>query len=262
MENLAEAILDFCSESPEARAYAETHLGRFVKTVELTPPGAPGERLLEMGAYFQITPIFPRLGYSEVRGCYLGPAGAAKRKEVVSASGQRFACTVDFFDAEADPFPYPDGWFATVVCCELVEHLGEDPMAMMAEINRVLRPGGRLVLSTPNLCAWRAVAAVLTGYHPNLYGYFTARRGGNKVEPRHAREYAPREVAKLLEDAGFEVERLESTDCGLEPRTEFDWVRPIVEQHGDPTVLRGEVVHALGRKTGPVAERFPAWLYD
>src|SRR5262249_29439942 len=49
---------------------------RLVKTLEITPPGGPCDRILEMGAYLQITPALRRqLGYGEVRGCYYGPAG-------------------------------------------------------------------------------------------------------------------------------------------------------------------------------------------
>jgi len=55
--------------------------------------------------------------------------------------GEAFECTIELFDAERDPFPYPSEYFATVLCCELIEHLTVDPMHMMSEINRILRPG-------------------------------------------------------------------------------------------------------------------------
>ena len=48
-------------------------------------------------------------------------------------------------------FPYPDAHFATVICGELIEHLFEDPMHLMSEVNRILKPGGHLVLTTPNI---------------------------------------------------------------------------------------------------------------
>ena len=60
-----------------AREYIETHQTRLDKTLEITPPGGPGDRILEMGAYLQITPALrTRLGYGEVRGCYYGRSGA------------------------------------------------------------------------------------------------------------------------------------------------------------------------------------------
>lgn len=45
--------------------------------------------------------------------------------------------------------PFPDHTFDCVVCCEVVEHVQRDP-SPIAELVRVLRPGGRLVLSTPD----------------------------------------------------------------------------------------------------------------
>jgi 2-polyprenyl-3-methyl-5-hydroxy-6-metoxy-1,4-benzoquinol methylase len=53
-------------------------------------------------------------------------------KRVVSETGEEFACDIDHFNAEKDPFPYPAEHFTTVLCCELIEHLAEDPMHMMS----------------------------------------------------------------------------------------------------------------------------------
>ena len=214
-----------------------------------------------MGAYMQITPLLATLGYGELRGCYLGPLGNTEEKTVTATSGESFTCPIDLFNAERDTYPYPDGHFSTVVCCELLEHLGEDPMHLMSEVNRILQIGGHLVLSTPNICALRSISSVLYGYHPGLYSQYTARKGGNAVEPRHAREYAPREIAELFADAGFSVEHIETGPYGLHRRTDFDWVHPLLAKHQFSTDLREDTIHVVGKKIGPVKERYPAWLY-
>lgn len=46
-----------------------------------------------------------------------------------------------------------DAWFDWIVSLEVFEHL-EDSDAFLAECRRVLRPGGRLILSTPNRASW------------------------------------------------------------------------------------------------------------
>ncbi len=259
---LAEYILSYCAESVETLEYAKTHIERLARTLEIVPQGGEADSVLEMGAYMQITPALKNiLGYNEVRGCYLGPLGDVDAKTVNSTTGESFSCLVDLFNAERDRYPYDDGRFAAVVCCELLEHLAEDPMHMAAEINRILHPGGRLVLSTPNICSLRAVSAVLRGGHPGLYCQYTTRKGGNEAEPRHAREYTPGEVRKLFEAAGFAVERLETGPYGFESSEDHGAVRELLHRGGFSTHLRDACIHAVGKKIGPVKQRYPVWLY-
>ena len=40
----------------------------------------------------------------------------------------------------------------TVIACEIIEHLTEDPMHMLIELNRVLKWGGLVVITTPQRC--------------------------------------------------------------------------------------------------------------
>ena len=61
------------------------------------------------------------------------------------------AAGATYLDA-ARPFPLPDGEFDHVFCEHLIEHLDrETGAAMLAESARVLRPGGRIRVSTPDL---------------------------------------------------------------------------------------------------------------
>jgi glycosyltransferase involved in cell wall biosynthesis/SAM-dependent methyltransferase len=259
---LAEYIRGFCFNQAGDAIYVENHITRLVRTIEITPPGTSDGRVLEMGAYLQITPALKtRLGYGEVRGSYLGEVGKVEQRVVHSRSGERFECQIDHFDAEKDRYPYPDGLFSTVLCCELLEHLYDDPMHMMAEINRILEPGGHLVLSTPNICSMRAVGAVLLGYHPGLFHQYVQPDKNGAVDPRHAREYAPRDVHALLEAAGFEIVRLETGPYLEKPSLEHEWIKQLLERYQLPGHLRGDAIYAVGRKTGAVKSRYPPELY-
>lgn len=246
----------------DARQYLETHQTRLAKTLEITPPGGPCDRILEMGSYLQITPALKtRLGYGEVRGCYFGRLGQVDHRVVMSEQGEPFACYIDHFDAEQDRFPYPDDHYSTVLCCELLEHLFADPMHMMVEIHRILKPGGHLVLTTPNVAGMRAIAAILQGYHPGFFPAYIRPSESGEVEARHNREYAPREIRQLLENSGFEVVRLETGEFRDEPHPEFGWVLHLLERYQVETDLRGDGIYAVGRKSGPIQERYPEWLY-
>ena len=217
-----------------------------------------------MGSYLQITAALKtRLNYGEVRGCYYGPAGRVDHHTVTSSTGEPFECTLELFDAEKDRFPYDDGYFSTVLCCELVEHLTEDPMHMMSEINRILRPDGHLVLTTPNIGSLRAIAAILSGYHPGFFpAYIRPRKPGEEPEARHNREYSAREIVLLFYYAGFEMTLLETGPFRNEPHPEHEWVKHLLARYEMPADLRGDGIYAVGRKRGTVRERYPAWLYQ
>ena len=252
------------SPDPEAKSYIETHLTRLEKTLAITPPGGPSDRILEMGAYLQITPALQaRLGYGEVRACYYGPAGKVENRTRISSDGHQFNCDIELFDAEKDRFAYEDEYFSTVLCCELLEHLTEDPMHMMSEINRILKPGGHLVLTTPNIGSLRAIGAILEGYHPGFFpAYIRPPEDGAEPEARHNREYTPKEIVLLLLDSGFELTLLETGPFREEPKPEQAWIRHLLERYELSQDLRGDGIYAVGRKTGPVRQRYPAWLYQ
>lgn len=248
---------------PDAKAYIESHITRLAKTLEITPRGTDRDRILEMGAYLQITPALKtQLGYGEVRGCYYGPAGRNDVRKVVDRSGNQFECVIDLFDAEKDPFPYEDAYFNTVLCCELIEHLFADPMYLMSEANRILKEGGHLVLTTPNIVSLRALAGVLQGYQPGLFPAYIRPREDGQVDARHNREYTPREISDLLVNSGFEVTLLDTGPFLDEPHPEFGWVRHLLERYILPVDLRGDGIYAVARKTGPIRDRYPAWLYS
>lgn len=246
-----------------SRVYVETHLTRLEKTLAITPPGGPEDRVLEMGAYLQITPALKtQLGYGEVRGCYYGPLGEINRRTVTSETGESFECKIDLFDAEKDRFPYEDEYFSTVLCCELLEHLVGDPMHMMAEINRILKPGGHLVLTTPNIAALRAIAGVLQGFHPMLFPAYIRPREGGAADARHNREYTAGEIRTLLENSGFEVTLLDTGPFRDEPKPELGWVEHLLDRYMLSKEHRGDGIYAVGRKMTPVKDRYPTWLYS
>lgn len=68
-------------------------------------------------------------------------------------------------DLNENKLPFPDDLFDLVTNLEVIEHL-YNPDNLIAEIHRVLRPGGTMVLSTPNLASWVNRILLLFGYFP------------------------------------------------------------------------------------------------
>jgi 2-polyprenyl-6-hydroxyphenyl methylase/3-demethylubiquinone-9 3-methyltransferase len=63
----------------------------------------------------------------------------------------------------ATALPFPDASFDSVISSECIEHT-PDPVAAVAEMLRVLKPGGHLFLTTPNLVwRWSVTLAELLG---------------------------------------------------------------------------------------------------
>lgn len=67
------------------------------------------------------------------------------RRRTHETNGHRVSWTV----GSIQDIPAADAAFDTVISCETIEHVVE-PMRALREIHRVLRPGGRLLLTTPN----------------------------------------------------------------------------------------------------------------
>lgn len=260
-EQLEDYIVSFSHASPLMEEYVFLHRKRLARTIQITPPGTARDRVLELGCYLHLTPALRKfLGYGEVRGAYYGKEGVTDYRSATSSEGEFFSCPIDLFDAEKDLFPYPDGYFQTVLCCELIEHLSTDPMHMITEINRILSPGGALILSTPNIASLRSVRAVLHGYHPGVFHAYIKPSEDGTVDPRHSREYTPRELGVIMAAAGFEVDLLETGDYGKGEK-DGDAVERMLETNQFSLALRGEVIYCRGRKVGPVRERWPKELY-
>jgi len=93
---------------------------------------------------------------------------------------------------ELSDLRFPDAEFDAVTLWEVIEHV-LDPLELIQEIHRILKPGGRLWLSTPNGESWQA----------RFWRQFW--RGWDP--PRHLQVFSPQSLAYLLRLAGFEAVR-------------------------------------------------------
>jgi SAM-dependent methyltransferase len=115
--------------------------------------------------------------------------------------------------------PFASGAADAVLFSEVVEHL-VDPDAALDEIRRVLRPGGHLMLSTPNLAAWYNRGLLLAGVQP-VFSEVSLRgihgRPGKEVVG-HLRLYTARALKEFVAASGFDVVRLEGAPFHGVPR--------------------------------------------
>ena len=91
--------------------------------------------------------------------------------------------------------PYPDGTFDVVHSSELIEHL-LDTEFFLRECRRVLKPGGRLVVSTPNLHYWRNMVEWIRGNQYFFVDYHAGQVG-------HVRYFCAKTISALAHRVGF-----------------------------------------------------------
>jgi 2-polyprenyl-3-methyl-5-hydroxy-6-metoxy-1,4-benzoquinol methylase len=116
-----------------------------------------------------------------------------------------------------NPLAAPDAAFDTIVCIEVIEHL-ENPRAGFREFHRLLRPGGNLILTTPNQESLRSLASLVLGRH------FAAFLGASY--PAHITALLEMDFQRICAEAGFESPRFNFTNTGRIPKlTKFRWPR-------------------------------------
>jgi SAM-dependent methyltransferase len=192
----------------EGNLYIETHVRRFYETLRLLPPLPPENRVLELGAIpYYLTILlrkFPGLNVDTLSFFEFETAERTTHQVENTDTGERYDFDYAPLNVERDVFPSADETYDLVLCCELLEHLLINPSHMLYEIHRVLKPGGYLLLTTPNVLRWENVLSLLKGRNINDCYH------GNGIYGRHNREYSALEVTQLLEANGFLIESVET----------------------------------------------------
>lgn len=192
----------------EMKMYVDADFKRFVYTLGLVPERA-GMTVLELGA----NPYFTTVLLSKFRDADLHmanffdqPGREGKQKVTIHQTGEVSQYSYKQFNIEEDSFPYHDETFDVVLFCEIIEHLLTDPVHALIEIRRVLKPGGILVLTTPNVARLDNVRKIIAG--ENIYDPYS----GYGPYGRHNREYTQQDLSSLLSANGFSVRTIFTAD--------------------------------------------------
>lgn len=118
--------------------------------------------------------------------------------------GQQLGLTLLRGGVDAPGLPLASGTVDVVIMSELIEHL-VDTDGAVEEVHRVLKPGGSLLLSTPNLAAWFNRGLLALGTQP-VFSEVSLRRvfgrPGSQVAG-HLHLFTRRALVEFLEANGF-----------------------------------------------------------
>lgn len=187
------------------REYVEKQSLRISFDLDLVRRHAPqGAAVVEFGALpLLLTAPLQEAGYN-LQAVDIGP-------ERFSKSIAKLGLAVTRCDIERETLPFDDDSFDLAVFNELFEHLRINPIHTMREVRRVLKPGGMLMLSSPNMRSLAGIGNFLIKNEcyscaPDPFEqYSRLERLGHMG---HVREYTTRELASFLTRVGFEVREI------------------------------------------------------
>jgi len=125
----------------------------------------------------------------EVHGIDMSVQGIASAKRLAGIA--KIKC--EFAVGDAERLPYQDGFFDKVVCSSSLEHFKDDAQSL-SEMKRVLKPGGRVILTVDSFTY--PIAPALKEHHRKMCA----------VEHYYTRE----DMAGALQNAGLTMSRSEN----------------------------------------------------
>jgi SAM-dependent methyltransferase len=163
--------------------------------------------------------------------------------------------TFSHFNMERDDFPFRDEQFDLVMFCEIIEHLQTDPVAVLRQIKRILKPSGHLILTTPNVARLENVCRMIAG--ENIYDPYS----GYGAYGRHNREYNRHELVLLLDHCGFDIDAMFSADVHENVADRYTPTTEIISlvKHREHDLGQYLFVRALNAR--PAKTKRPGWLY-
>jgi SAM-dependent methyltransferase len=163
------------------------------------------------------------------------PGGGASVAQWLRARGGQVEQAV----VGPEPIPVGDDEADAVLLADVIEHLPGSPLPLLGEIRRVLRPGGLLVLTTPNATRVHARLRLLFGR--SVWPPLDVVLGPDAIHPSHHREYTRADLERVLALAGFETRAVEMVEERL-LRVAPAWAADALQRVAPP--LCGDMVVA------------------
>lgn len=175
----------------------------FARRIAALGPPAPGGRLLDLGAAYGFAVDEARRAGWRASGLEVSAQAARQAASLVGGVVVR---------GDAGGTPFASACFDAITLWDVLEHLPE-PHAVMAEIARLLAPGGRVVLTTGDVGSF---AARVSGARWHLltlpeHLYFYSRESLRRLLTAHGLHVVSMRAESSLYPLGYLAERLRKT---------------------------------------------------
>ena len=191
------------NEEPDYARYLRFHIHRYIKTLSLIPVSSCKLNVLDVGiGSGQLAILVRRLFGYQVYGVDLD-----ENVHNIHAKLSSEGIELKAWDFYKDPIPYNTESFDVILFCETLEHLTVSPYRVMGEVWRVMKEDGVLILSTPNMAALVKRLELLVGKNP-----LRPFKKGTHLNG-HIHEYTGSEIATIITQAKFNLEKLYFSDC-------------------------------------------------
>jgi len=195
-----EALLEMSKGLPEEirKSYFQLRFPGYIRIMELIPENS---KILDIG-----------MGYGHVElalnkfGCK--STGINISDDFIDTEMlKKNNIDLEILDVEQHNFPMKDNTFDTVIFTEVMEHFLFSPIPCLQEIHRVLKPGGKLILTVPSAITLPKRIYPWFGFQTrsSVKKFYTVKRNvfGRPYFDRHNRLFTKDEAVELVKEGGF-----------------------------------------------------------
>ncbi len=185
---------------------------RILRYILAHTPETQTPRLLDVGAQFGALAIYATQLGCRAAALDYGMYAKAFREAVADRGVNYCEC-----DLGREPLPFADNSFDFATYTDVIEHHAFSPKRVLAEIHRVLVPGGRLILATPNHASiYNRIKLFFGGSVNDEFDYFFNTSADAETYDGHHREFTRAEIRSALGLTDFRVLECRVIDDDLE----------------------------------------------
>jgi SAM-dependent methyltransferase len=236
---------------PRPNFYFRWHLPRLVTTCDFMAAAIPSlenKKILDLGAFPPYAILMSQFLNEDNSGIQWTWTGFQETQEEFTSQHECYVVPMIRCVLGEEPLPFASCEFDVVVLTEVIEHVDVHPQSLLAEIHRVLKPGGTLILTTPNASSLKKLIQLSNG-NPQ---YDSPTFGGSWG---HRYEYSYFDMRSCIVRSAYGVVKEMARDVYFnDPKG----VRPLVEL---TSCVAGKIVTGQARRAAKLFLRRGSTLF-